>query len=63
MSAAVCDWCGLYVESSNHRHPGFCAPSCRDLDRQHRQAERDSRRQARADARDKVDAYQGRWGG
>ncbi len=61
MSAAVCDWCGLYIEAGNVRWPGFCAPSCRDLDRQHRQAQQDRRRQARAAARDKVDAG-GWWG-
>lgn len=62
MSAAVCSWCGWWIEASNLRWPGFCSPACRNADRQHRQAVRDRRRQARAATRDKVDADQG-WQG
>jgi endogenous inhibitor of DNA gyrase (YacG/DUF329 family) len=38
MSAVTCDWCGGYVESSNHRHTGFCSADCSNAKRLEGQA-------------------------
>ncbi len=62
MSTVSCLWCSSYIEASNLRFPGYCSPDCRDADRQHRQAEHERRRQARADARDPDAADRG-WRG
>jgi len=62
MTTVSCLWCDGWIEASNLRWPGYCSPSCRNADRQHRQAEQDHRRQARADARDKAGADHGGWG-
>jgi endogenous inhibitor of DNA gyrase (YacG/DUF329 family) len=51
MSSANCDWCGEYVEVSNHRFPGYCSPDCRDADRVHRDAIASDLAQRRRDAR------------
>ena len=61
MTTVSCLWCDGWIESSNLRWPGYCSSPCRNADRADRQAEHERRRQARADARDKVDA--GAWWG
>lgn len=52
MTDVTCNWCSEWIEDSNLRWPGFCAPACRDAHRADRQAtpkRRRDRRRALAD--------------
>lgn len=55
----VCDRCGGDINTNNHRHAGYCSPTCRTAD----QLDRARARRARQDSLRARSGSTAPWGG